>query len=157
MRSSVAMLCLIAGASSLQLFGMRAAAPSLLASPRTTRCSLHRMSEWDSHSSPNRNPKGINYVLVSQLNAKSKRTRKSVIEVLEAIVASAGADFKAGLTESARIIGLEAAARIIGSYIGLAMVSAAALLSPSLSNELRWTLGFASAVIWQIRRALPAR
>ena len=149
---SVAMLCLIAGASSLQLFGMRAAAPSLLASPRTTRCSLHRMSEWDSHSSPNRNPKGINYVLVEQLNAKSKRTRKSVIEVFEAIVAKAGEDFKAGLS----IIGLEAA-RIIGSYIGLAMVSSAALLSPSLSNELRWTLGLASAVIWQIRRALPAR
>ena len=144
----VAMLCLIAGASSLQLFGMRAAAPSLLASPRTTRCSLHRMSEWDSHSSPNRNPKGINYVLVEQLNAKSKRTRKSVIEVFEAIVANAGEDFKAGLS----IIGLEAA-----RIIGLAMVSAAALLSPSLSNELRWTLGFASAVIWQIRRALPAR
>ena len=144
----VAMLCLIAGASSLQLFGMRAAAPSLLASPRTTRCSLHRMSEWDSHSSPNRNPKDINYVLVEQLNAKSKRTRKSVIEVFEAIVANAGEDFKAGLS----IIGLEAA-----RIIGLAMVSAAALLSPSLSNELRWTLGFASAVIWQIRRALPAR
>ena len=42
----VAMLCLIAGASGLQLFGMRAAAPSLLASPqRPTRCSLHVMSE----------------------------------------------------------------------------------------------------------------
>ena len=91
-------------------------------------------------------------MLVEQLNAKSKGTRKSVIEVLEAIVAKAGEDFKAGQTEAARTIGLEAA-----RIIGLAMVSAAALLSPSLSNELRWTLGFASAVIWQIRRALPAR
>ena len=109
------MLCLIAGASSLQLPGMRGAAPSLLASPqRPTRCSLHVMSG----------------------------------------LASAGVDFKAGQTESARII--TESARIIG----LAIVSAAALLSSSLSIQFKWTfsaLGFASAVYGHIRRALPAR
>ena len=46
MRLVAISLCLIAGASSLQLFGMRAAAPSLLATPQwPMRCSLHVMSE----------------------------------------------------------------------------------------------------------------
>ena len=68
-------------------------------------------------------------------------------EDFKAGLASAGVDFKAGQTESARII-------------GLAIVSAAALLTPSLSIEFKWTfsaLGLASAVYGQIRRALPAR
>ena len=191
----VAMLCLIAGASSLQLSGMRAAAPSLLASPqRTTRCSLHVMSEAAAPKAAEaaaaakaakaakvakatkaENPKKevaaprpwnpMKTVLVEQLNAKSKSTGESVIDVLEAIVAKAGEDFKAGLasagvdfkagqTESARII--TESARIIG----LAIVSAAALLSSSLSIQFKWTfsaLGFASAVYGHIRRALPAR
>ena len=189
------MLCLIAGASSLQLSGMRAAAPSLLASPQQpTRCSLHVMSEAAEEAAAKAAEAAkaakaakaaeaekfkeevaaprpwipFKALVVEQLNEQSRATGHSVIDDSKAIVATAGEDFKAGLasagvdfkagqTESARIIGLEAAARIIGSYIGLAMVSAAALLSPSLSNELRWTLGFASAVIWQIRRALPAR
>ena len=195
----VAMLCLIAGASSLQLSGMRAAAPSLLASPqRTTRCSLHVMSEAAAPKAAEaaaaakaakaakvakatkaENPKKevaaprpwnpMKTVLVEQLNAKSKSTGESVIDVLEAIVAKAGEDFKAGLasagvdfkagqTESARII-----TRIItesARIIGLAIVSAAALLSSSLSIQFKWTfsaLGFASAVYGHIRRALPAR
>jgi len=126
------MLCLIAGASSLQLSGMRAAAPSLLASPQgATRCSLHVMS------------------VVEQLNEKSRDTGHSVIDDFKAIVAKAGEDFKAGQTESARSIesGL--------TRIGLAIVSAAALLSPSLSIEFKWTfsaLGLASAVYGQIRQ-----
>lgn len=172
----VAMLCLIAGASSLQLSGMRAAAPSLLASPqRTTRCSLHVMSEAAAPKAAEaaaaakaakaakvakatkaENPKKevaaprpwnpMKTVLVEQLNAKSKSTGESVIDVLEAIVAKAGEDFKAGQTESARII---------GRMIGLAIVSAAALLSSSLSIQFKWTfsaLGFASAVYGHIRQ-----
>ena len=184
------MLCLIAGASSLQLSSMRAAAPSLLASPqRPTRCSLHVMSEAAEEAAAKaaetaeaakaakaaeaekfkeevaapRPWTPFKALVVEQLNEQSRATGHSVIDDSKAIVATAGEDFKAGLasagvdfkagqTESARTIGLEAA-----RIIGLAMVSAAALLSPSLSNELRWTLGFASAVIWQIRRALPAR
>ena len=134
------MLCLIAGASSLQLSSMRAAAPSLLASPqRPTRCSLHVMS------------------VVEQLNEKSRDTGHSVIDDFKAIVAKAGEDFKAGQTESARRIGnIESGL----TRIGLAIVAAAALLSPSLSIEFKWTfsaLGLASAVYGQIRRALPAR
>ena len=198
----VAMLCLIAGASSLRLSGMRAAAPSLLASPqRTTRCSLHVMSEAAAPKAAEaaaaakaakaakvakatkaENPKKevaaprpwnpMKTVLVEQLNAKSKSTGESVIDVLEAIVAKAGEDFKAGLasagvdfkagqTESARII-TESASIITESarIIGLAIVSAAALLSSSLSIQFKWTfsaLGFASAVYGHIRRALPAR
>jgi len=95
-------------------------------------------------------------VLVEQLNAKSKSTGESVIDVLEAIVAKAGEDFKAGQTESARII-TESASIITESarIIGLAIVSAAALLSSSLSIQFKWTfsaLGFASAVYGHIRQ-----
>ena len=78
-------------------------------------------------------------------------------EDFKAGLASAGVDFKAGQTESARIIGnIESGL----TRIGLAIVAAAALLSPSLSIEFKWTfsaLGLASAVYGQIRRALPAR
>jgi hypothetical protein len=175
----VAMLCLIAGASSLQLSGMRAAAPSLLASPqRTTRCSLHVMSEAAAPKAAEaaaaakaakaENPKKevaaprpwnpMKTVFVEQLNAKSKSTGESVIDVLEAIVAKAGEDFKAGLASAG--VDFKAGQTESARIIGLAIVSAAALLSSSLSIQFKWTfsaLGFASAVYGHIRRALPAR
>jgi len=96
-------------------------------------------------------------VLVEQLNAKSKSTGESVIDVLEAIVAKAGEDFKAGLASAGVDFkaGQTESARIIGRMIGLAIVSAAALLSSSLSIQFKWTfsaLGFASAVYGHIRQ-----
>lgn len=170
----VAMLCLIAGASSLQLSGMRAAAPSLLASPqRTTRCSLHVMSEAAAPKAAEaaaaakaakaENPKKevaaprpwnpMKTVFVEQLNAKSKSTGESVIDVLEAIVAKAGEDFKAGLASAG--VDFKAGQTESARIIGLAIVSAAALLSSSLSIQFKWTfsaLGFASAVYGHIRQ-----
>ena len=94
-------------------------------------------------------------LVVEQLNEQSRATGHSVIDDSKAIVATAGEDFKAGLASAG--VDFKAGQTESARIIGLAIVSAAALLSPSLSNELRWTLGFASAVIWQIRRALPAR
>ena len=182
----VVMLSLIAGASSLQVPGMHAVAPSLRASPQwSTRCSLHAMSEAagakpaeaavakaakaeepkEEVAAPRQwNP--IGRVLVEQLNAKSKATGNSVIDELKAIVAKAGEDFKAGLASAGDKAGEDfkagqtESARILGELLGLAIVSAAALFTPSLSTEFKWTfsaLGFASAVYWKIRRALPAR
>ena len=76
-----------------------------------------------------------------------------MIDDFKAIVAKAGEDFKAGQSSIGNIeSGL--------TRIGLAIVAAAALFTPSLSIEFKWTfsaLGFASAVYGQIRRALPAR
>ena len=121
----VVMLCLIAGASSLQVPGMRAAAPSLRASPQwPTRCSLHAMSEAagakpaeaaeaavakaakaakaeepkEEVAAPRQwNP--IGGVLVEQLNAKSKATGNSVIDELKAIMWPKG---RRGLTGETR-------------------------------------------------------
>jgi hypothetical protein len=107
--------------------------------------------------------------LVKQLNEKSSDTGHSVIGDAKAIVATAGEDFKAGLATAgedfkAGQLGLgkfiEAGLKFIGVAISVAIVSAAALLTSSLSMEFKWTfsaLGLASAVCGQIRRALPAR
>ena len=101
-------------------------------------------------------------MLVEQLNAKSKATGKSVIDELKAIVAKAGEDFKAGLASAGDKAGedFKAGQTESARILGLAIVSAAALCTPSLSIEFKWTfsaLGFASAVYGKIRRALPAR
>ena len=181
----VAMLCLIAGASSLQLSSMRAAAPSLLASPqRPTRCSLHVMSEAAEEAAAKAAETAeaakaakaaeaekskeevaaprpwipFKALVVEQLNEQSRATGHSVIDDSKAIVATAGEDFKAGLASAG--VDFKAGQTESARIIGLAIVSAAALLTPSLSIEFKWTfsaLGLASAVYGQIRRALPAR
>ena len=99
--------------------------------------------------------------LVKQLNEKSSDTGHSVIGDAKAIVATAGEDFKAGLATAGE--DFKAGQKFIEAglkFIGVAIVTAAALLTSSLSMEFKWTfsaLGLASAVCGQIRRALPAR
>ena len=97
-------------------------------------------------------------LVVEQLNEQSRATGHSVIDDSKAIVATAGEDFKAGLASAG--VDFKAGQTESARIIGLAIVSAAALLTPSLSIEFKWTfsaLGLASAVYGQIRRALPAR
>jgi hypothetical protein len=189
MRLVASMLCLIAGASSL-LLGMRAAAPPPLTSSQwPPRCSVHGMSEAADEAAAKaaeaaaakatkaakaaeaapRDCSPFKGFLVKQLNEKSSDTGHSVIGDAKAIVATAGEDFKAGLAtagEDFKVgqLGLgkfiEAGLKFIGVAISFAIVSAAALLTSSLSMEFKWTfsaLGLASAVCGQIRRALPAR
>jgi len=103
--------------------------------------------------------------LVKQLNEKSSDTGHSVIGDAKAIVATAGEDFKAGLATAGEDfkVGQLGLGKFIEAglkFIGVAIVSAAALVTSSLSMEFKWTfsaLGLASAVCGQIRRALPAR
>ena len=181
MRLVASMLCLIAGASSL-LLGMRAAAPPPLTSSQwPPRCSVHGMSEAADEAAAKAAeaaaakatkaakaakaaeaaPRGCSPFkgfLVKQLNEKSSDTGHSVIGDAKAIVATAGEDFKAGQLGLGKFI--EAGLKFIGVAISVAIVSAAALLTSSLSMEFKWTfsaLGLASAVCGQIRRALPAR
>ena len=186
MRLVASMLCLIAGASSL-LLGMRAAAPPPLTSSQwPPRCSVHGMSEAADEAAAAeaaaeaaakaaeaaaakatkaakaakaaeaapRDCSPFKGFLVKQLNEKSSDTGHSVIGDAKAIVATAGEDFKAGQLGLGKFI--EAGLK----FIGVAIVSAAALVTSSLSMEFKWTfsaLGLASAVCGQIRRALPAR
>ena len=188
MRLVASMLCLIAGASSL-LLGMRAAAPPPLTSSQwPPRCSVHGMSEAADEAAAKaaeaaaakatkaakaakaaeaapRDCSPFKGFLVKQLNEKSSDTGHSVIGDAKAIVATAGEDFKAGLATAGEDfkVGQLGLGKFIEAglkFIGVAIVSAAALVTSSLSMEFKWTfsaLGLASAVCGQIRRALPAR
>ena len=68
-------------------------------------------------------PKPFKTFVADQLNEKSSETGRSLVDDATAIVAMAGEDFKSGQ-----------------KILGLAIVSAAALITSSLSMEFKWAL-----------------